>query len=166
MNTRAVVRGMSGLVVLVFAGAGPVGAAVASVNTPVGQVSAQVALDPQAQQVIDQAKTAGAPAQQEEFLVTRAKVLLGEGKYQTALSVANYVLTVLDAKSTGAQDIVTTAKQKIAAMARQKFSNMLGGTGQAAQVTASSTQKKVGEVQSKADQAATHVQGLLGVFGK
>ncbi|GEM_PF-5444737 len=166
MNKRAVRVGVSGLVVLAFAGAGLARAAEATVNTPVGQVSAQVAVDPQAQQIIDQSKATGAPAQQEQFLVTQARALLGEGKYQTALSVANYVLTALNSKSTGAQDIVTTAKQKIAALAKQKFASVLGGAGQNAQTTTSSTQKKVGAVQSKADQAATHVQGLLGVFGK
>ncbi len=156
--------GMMGVLLIA---AGTAGAAVSGAfNTPVGQVSAQVTLDPKAQQAIDQSKAAGTPAQQETFLVAKAKSLLGEGKYEAAVSVANYILTALNAKSTGAQDILTTAKQKIADMAKQKLSGFFGATSTATPGTLTPAQQKAAAAKEKADKVAGHVQGILGAFGK
>ncbi|MEI8011379.1 MAG: hypothetical protein WCI27_02705 [Candidatus Omnitrophota bacterium] len=159
--------GIGMLGVIMFAAAGSAGAAVTgAVNTPAGQVSAQVILDPKAQEIIDQSKLSGTAAQQESFLVTRAKALMGEGKYEAAVNLANYILTTLNAKSAGAQDILTTAKQKIADMARQKLAGVLTSSTPAATGTLTPAQQKAAAAREKADKVAGHVQGILGAFGK
>lgn len=126
----------------------------ATAQTAVGTVT--VTVDPKAQQIIDQSKTSATPATQEEFLLAQAKTLLGQGKYQGAIDVATYILTALNQKSTGAQDIMTTAKQKLTELAKQKMSQMQQGATQA--------NPKAKQAVDSANQVTSGVKGILGAF--
>lgn len=95
------------------------GTALKSTAQTVGQAVAQK-LTPQAQQTVDKAKKLGAPAQQENFIIAKAKEYLAAGNYQTALDLANYVKTMLDSKSIDAKKIIADAQAALTKMIQQK----------------------------------------------
>lgn len=76
-------------------------------------------LSPQAQNTVDQAKKL-VPAQQENFIITKAKEYLAAGNYKTALDLANYVKTMLDSKSIDAKKIIADAQAALTKMIQQK----------------------------------------------
>jgi len=73
-------------------------------------------MTPEAQTTVDEAKKLQTPKQQENFIITAAKKYLGEGKYQTALDLANYVKTALNSKSLDAKSIISTATSALTKM--------------------------------------------------
>ncbi|MCX5712055.1 MAG: hypothetical protein NTY47_03155 [Candidatus Omnitrophica bacterium] len=111
---------ITGIVILsaasvVLAQDSPWGSALKSVGQAVAQK-----LTPQAQQTVDKAKSLGAPAQQENFIIAKAKEYLAAGNYQTALDLANYVKTMLDSKSIDASKIIADAQAGLTKMMQQK----------------------------------------------
>jgi hypothetical protein len=109
------------------------------------------ALNPQAQTVVDQAKALTGAPQQENFLITKAKGFMGSGNYETALQVASYVKTNINAKSLSADKIITDAKAALAKYAQDKVT----------QTTAPANQAKSEVVQTSSD-----VKNLLSPFNK
>ena len=111
---------------------------VSAQQSPWGSVlksAAQVAvqqLTPQAQTVVDEAAKLAAGAPQENFIVTQAKQFLAGGNYQTALDLANYVITTLNSGSIDAQKIMTDAKAALAKMAQDKLTQVQQTQEQAA----------------------------------
>jgi len=83
-----------------------------------GQAAVQQ-LSPQAQNTVDQAKKL-VPAQQENFIITKAKEYLAAGNYKTALDLANYVKTMLNSKSFDAKRIIADAQTALTKMMQQK----------------------------------------------
>ena len=88
-------------------------------QSAVSQVATQQ-LSPDAQKAVDEAKKISVPAQQESFLITKAKEFLAAGHYQTALDLASYVKTILDAKSIDAKKIIADAQAALAKIVQQK----------------------------------------------
>ena len=76
-------------------------------------------LSPQAKNTVDQAKKL-VPAQQENFIITKAKEYLAAGNYKTALDLANYVKTMLNSKSFDAKIIIADAQAALTKMMQQK----------------------------------------------
>jgi hypothetical protein len=85
----------------------------------VGQAVVQK-LTPQAQQAVDEAKKLGAAAKQENFIIAKAKEYLAAGNYQTALDLANYVMTMLNSKSIDARKIIADAQAALTKIIQQK----------------------------------------------
>jgi hypothetical protein len=108
-------------------------------------------LCPQAQTTVDQAKKLATGAQQENFILTKAKQFLSAGNYQPALDLANYVMTTLNSKSIDARKIMADAKAALMKMAQDKLSQPQAGAGAGQQV-------KTDVVQA--------VNGVKGLFGK
>ena len=121
--------------------------------------AASQALSPQAQSVVDEAKTL-APAQQENFIVTKAKTFMGQKNYDVALQLANYVITTLNSKSLDASKIVTDAKSALAKIAQEKMAQMQAQSAQANQAQAQTNQ-----AQTDANKVAADAKNLLGSFG-
>ncbi len=133
----------------------PWGEAFKSVAQTAGQAAGQAALQklsPELQKLVTQSQQLGAPAKQENFLVTKAKEFLLAGNYQPALDLAGYVISALNSKSVDAKKIMADAQAALTKMAQDK----LAQTQQASQAT---------QVQSDATKAAEGVKGLFGAFG-
>ena len=77
-------------------------------------------MTPEAQETVDEAKKLGTTKQQENFIITKAKQYLGEGNYQAALDLANYVKTALNSKSLDASKIITDATAALTKMLQKK----------------------------------------------
>jgi hypothetical protein len=113
----------------------------------VGQVAS--ALNPQAKAVVDQANAIQDAKAKENFLVTKAKTFMGEKNYESAMQVAQYVLTNVNSKSPDAKKIVEDAKAAIVAYAKSK--------------TAGTQADKTAQ---DATAVTTGVKNILGTFGK
>ena len=110
-------------------------------------------LTPQAQTVVNEAGKLAAGAPRENFIVTQAKQFLAGGNYQTALDLANYVMTTLNSGSIDAQKIMTDAKAALAKIAQEKLTQVQQTQAQAA--AAQQAQAEVGAT-------GTALKGLLG----
>ena len=117
-------------------------------------------LTPQGQQVVDEAKKLP-PAQQENFILTQAKTLLTQQNMETAMGLAQYVITNMDAKSLTAQKIMTDAK----AMLQKKVQDHLTGMQQQATAPVSQTQAQAGAVKADATKTVSDMKNLFGSFG-
>lgn len=126
-----------------------------------GQAAIQ-SLTPQSQATIDQAKKLATPAQQESFVVTKAKEFLGAGNYQTAMELANYVVTTLNSKSVDGQKIMADAKAALAKMAQDKLMKTQQAT--TAQTQAAAAQSQVTAAQQVTSDAAKTVEGVKSLF--
>ncbi|MBF0569649.1 MAG: hypothetical protein HQL18_02605 [Candidatus Omnitrophica bacterium] len=144
----------------------------AVVSAPGVLVSANAPVNAQAQQVIAQSVSVGSSAQQENFLVAKAQGFLGQGNYEAAVSIANYILTSLDTSSPGANSILVAVKQQVAQLAAQSAGQArqtaYGATATAQQATQQATQQAqrgVGAAQDGVNKAMNSVQNILGSFG-
>ncbi len=127
------------------------GDALKSAAGAAGQAAVQT-LSPQAQTTVDQAKKLAAGAPQENFIVAKAKEYIAAGNYQTALDLANYVMTTINSKSVDAKKIMTDAKAALMKMAQDKLSQ----TQQGQQAAAAK------QVQADAVQTGNSLKGLFG----
>ena len=132
---------------------------VSAQQSPWGSVlksAAQVAvqqLTPQAQTVVDEAGKLAAGAPRENFIVAQAKQFLAGGNYQTALDLANYVITTLNSGSIDAQKIMTDAKAAMAKMAQDKLTQV------------QQTQEQAAAAQQVQAEAVATGNALKGLFG-
>ena len=79
-------------------------------------------MTPQAQTVVNEATKLSPGAPQESLLVTRAKEFMtAEINYQTALELANYVITTVNSNSVDAKKIMADAKAALAKIAQEKL---------------------------------------------
>ena len=95
------------------------GAALKSKVQAAGQTVLQK-LTPQAQETVNASKQLETPAQQENFIILKAKEYLANGNYQTALDLANYVKTVLSSKSIDVNKIIADAQAALTKMMQSK----------------------------------------------
>ncbi|MEI6437517.1 MAG: hypothetical protein WCO69_02055 [Candidatus Omnitrophota bacterium] len=133
----------------------------------VGQAVA-VSLCPQAQQTVDQAKKLStAPAQQQNFIIAKAKEYLAAKNYQPAYDLANYVLT-LDPKSISAQKILTDAKVALAKMAQDHIAaaqQKITASIPPSDAQTAAARQQVEQAQKGSATTADSVNSLLGAFG-
>ena len=106
-------------------------------------------LSPKAKAVVDQANAINDKQEKENFLVTKAKALLGEKNYEAAAQVAQYVLTNVNNKSVDAK-IAEDAKAKLVETAKTKAAGTKAGqTAQDASAVASSVSNLFGTLSTK-----------------
>ncbi len=60
-------------------------------------------------------------------LIDKAKALLNQGKFEESIAAAQNVLTNHDSDSQEAKDIITTAKEKLKAIATENIEDLKGG---------------------------------------
>jgi hypothetical protein len=108
------------------------------------------ALSPKAKAVVDQANAIKDTKEKENFLVTKAKALLGEKNYEAASQVAQYVITNVNNKSLDAKKILEDAKVKLVETAKAKAAGTKAGqTAQEATAVADSVKNLFGSLGGK-----------------
>jgi len=86
-----------------------------------------IALNPQSKAVVDQANALTDQKAKENFLITKAKGFMGDKNYESAMQVAQYVMTNVNTKSPDAKKIFEDAKAKLAEYAKQKAAGTKAG---------------------------------------
>jgi hypothetical protein len=145
--------------------ASPLGNMMKSAGQAAGQSVQQAAvqaaikkLSPQLQQLVGQSQKLGAPAKQENFLVTKAKDFLAAGNYQPASDLAGYVMTALNAKSLSAKKIMTDAQAALTKMAQDKLAQTQ------LKALAAKQQAQTAQAQADAAKTAERSKSLFGAF--
>ncbi len=136
------------------------GVALKSATQAAGQTFVQQ-MSPQAQTTLAQSNKLATGAPQENFLLAKAKEYLAGGNYQTALDLANYVVTMLDSRSVDAKKIMVDAKASLTKLAQEKLTQaqpQLAASGQQGQAQVNAA----GQVATSAGQT---VSGLKSLFG-
>ena len=137
-----------------------------SAGQAAGQAATQAVMQkmsPQAQTAVAEANKLPAGAQQENYIVAKAKEYLAARNYQPALDLSNYVLTNINAKSLSAQKIMTDAKAALTKMAQDKMAAMQQTTTSSSQAAQAQAQVNAAQqVKNDATQTATSLKSLFG----
>ncbi|MBF0331119.1 MAG: hypothetical protein HQL17_04220 [Candidatus Omnitrophica bacterium] len=126
----------------------------------------EVRLTPEGQKKVDEAKKMATPVQQENFLVAQAKTFLTQQNFDSALGLAQYVLTNVNSKSLTAKKVMDDAKALMQKKVQEHLTGLQQQAGGMVQSSpAGQTQAQTGAVQADATKTVSDVKALFGSFG-